>query len=81
MKKMIRNIATKLGVKTCYHFSATYATDSHTGFSISAGTSVVPPWLHSDNYEELVSQIRGDLENKGVKVTQIRLTSITKLGL
>jgi hypothetical protein len=81
MKKMIRNIAKKLGVKTYYHFSATYARDSHTGFSISAGILGVRPWLHLDNYEEMVSEIRSDLENQGVKLTQIRLTNITKLGL
>jgi hypothetical protein len=81
MKKMIRNIAKMLGVKTYYHFSATYDRDSHTGFSISGGTLGVSPWLHLDNYEKMVSEIRVDLENKGVKVNQIRLTSITKLGL
>ena len=81
MKKMIRNIATKLGVKTYYHFSATYDRDSHTGFSISGGTLGVRPWLHLDNYDELISEIIGDLKGKGIYADQIAITSITKIGL
>ncbi len=75
MKKIIRSIAERLGVATGYHVAAysSYLGEQRTG----SMTVQMTPWLHADNYAELIDYIK---EAQGHKQPP-SITSITKLGL
>ena len=77
MKKHIRAIAEWLGMSTSYHVAATYNRDSHTGFSVISLTVDVKPWIHADNYREVVDYVGSKAERI---VGSPTITSITKLG-
>ena len=78
MRKFIRRFALWLGVVTEYHVSATYSQDSHIGFSTMSLTVAIKPWLHGDNYKELVEFVNKEATRPSSTPT---ITSITKLGL
>lgn len=78
MKKTIRKIAHFIGWSTTYHVSATYQQDSHMSTSILSMTVNIKPWLHQDNYIELVDYIKGECTRT---VTKPVITSITKIGI
>lgn len=78
MKAFIRKVAKTLGWSTCYHVSATYPRDSHVGFSVISLTVTVKPWIHSDNYREVVDFVEAKADRPSSTPSII---SITKLGL
>ena len=73
----LRRLARALGWSTSYHVAATYNRDSHIGFSVISMTVSVRPWLHADNYSELVAYVKTQAERP---VGTPSITSITKLG-
>jgi len=77
MKNVLRRLAKRLGWNAAYHVAATYTRDSHVGFSTISMTVTVRPWLHVDNYKELVEYVHGECGERASKPT---ITSITKLG-
>jgi hypothetical protein len=76
MRKTLRRVAHRLGWATSYHVAATYNSDIH-GFSVISLTVDVRPWLHTDNYKELVDYVESRTERIAGRPT---ITSITKLG-
>lgn len=78
MKKFIRRAARKLGVTTWYHVSAIYQQDSHTNITTVSLLCKMRPWLHDENYAEVVKYV----ESQAVRPTSPPvITSIAKLGL
>ncbi len=78
MKKLIRKIASWAGVSTSYHVAGTYNIDSHMGHAIISLTVNVSPWIHVDNYKEIVAYVK--TQTAGRIVGDPSITSITKLG-
>ena len=78
MRKLLRRFAHWLGYTTSYHVSATYQQDSHVGFSVLAMTVTMRPWLHVDNYTELVNYIKSEATRPASTPS---ITSVTKLGI
>lgn len=78
MRRVIRKLAHKLGWTTSYHVYATYTRDSHIGFTALSMTCSIRPWLHRDNYRELMDLV--SVESPQASSTP-SITSITKLGL
>jgi hypothetical protein len=78
MRKLLRRVAHWLGITTSYHVAATYQQDSHVGFSVLAITVTMRPWLHADNYNELVEFIKNQATRPASTPS---ITSITKLGI
>lgn len=78
MKNLIRRLAKRAGVTTAYHVAALYQEDSHMSTSTLSMTVTLRPWLHVDNYLELVEY----LHSQAVRPTKEMpvITSITKLG-
>lgn len=76
MKKAIRSIAQSLGFNACYHVAAVY--NNVNGTANISMTVIVRPWLHDDNYNELVKHVES--RAIGTKSTP-SITSITRLGL
>lgn len=58
--------------------SATYQQDSHVGFSVISMTVTMRPWLHIDNYMELVNYIKSEATRPASTPS---ITSVTKLGI
>lgn len=77
MKKFLRWLGRKCGVSTWYHVAAIYQQDSHIGSSVMSLTCRVTPWLHEDNYRELVNYVKSQAERP---TTTPSITSITRLG-
>lgn len=77
VKQILRSVARRLGWKTSYHVAATYNRDSHIGFSVISLTVDMLPWLHTDNYKELVDYVETQADRIVGKPT---ITSITRLG-
>ena len=77
MKNAIRRIAKLLGWETCYHVSAIYNLDSHVGTATISMTVTVRPWIHADNYKDVVDYVHSLSERP---VAMPTITSITKLG-
>lgn len=78
IRSAIRRAAKALGVKTTYHVCATYTQDSHMGTTVIAMTATVTPWLHEDNYRELVDFMKASATRP---VDTPCIASITKLGI
>lgn len=78
MRKFVRRFALWFGVNTDYHVSATYNQDSHVGWSIVSLQLTIRPWLHRDNYRELVDAVNKEATRPSSTPS---ITSITKLGL
>ncbi len=77
MRKQLRTVAYWLGVSTAYHVAASYKQDSHIGMSVISMTVRIRPWLHDDNYRELMDYIK----SQAVRAAEMpSITSITKLG-
>lgn len=76
-RRALRRLAYALGWSTTYHVAATYNRDSHIGFSVMSMTVSVRPWLHADNYSELVAYLKA---NAAQCVGTPNITSLTKLG-
>lgn len=76
-RRALRRLAHALGWSTSYHVAATYNRDSHVGFSVISMTVSVRPWLHADNYSELVDYVKTQADRI---VGTPSITSITKLG-
>lgn len=75
MRKLIRTVAKRLGVKTGYHVSAEFKiADGHATISM---TVTVTPWIHVDNYKDLVDYVH--TKATGAEATPT-ITSITRLG-
>jgi hypothetical protein len=77
MRNTLRRVAHWLGWNTDYHVAATYTRDSHMGFSTISLTVKMFPWLHRDNYRDLVAYVHSECEGRATTPT---ITSITKLG-
>jgi len=73
----LRRLAYAIGWSTSYHVAATYNRDSHIGFSVISMTVSVRPWLHADNYSELMAYVKKQAEQP---VGTPSITSVTKLG-
>jgi hypothetical protein len=76
-RNTLRRVAHWFGWSTDYHVAATYTIDSHIGFRTISLTVKIRPWLHRDNYLELVDYIHSECEKRATRPT---ITSITKLG-
>jgi len=72
MRKLFRWIAGKCGMETDYHI---YAIN---GTSYISFTCTVSPWLHEENYSDLIEYAGNLVENKKGRVA---IASITKLGI
>lgn len=79
MKKLVRKLARRFGVTTDYHVSAIYRQDSHIGTSTLSMTVTMRPWLHVDNYRDLVEYLHTQATRSTPDMPSI--TSITKLGI
>lgn len=77
MKRMLRSFAKRIGWSTDYHVAATYTRDSHVGFCTASMTVTISPWLHQDNYKDLVEYIHSQCEARSSVPS---ITSVTKLG-
>ena len=77
MKKFLRWLGKKLGFSTCYHVAATYQQDSYMNTSVMSLTVRVAPWIHEDNYCEVVDFVKTQATRPA---TTPSITSITRLG-
>lgn len=78
MKKLIRRIASAIGIATDYHVSATYAQETNpNGWSAMHFTCAVKPWLHQDNFGDLENYAEQKAENP---ISTPVITSITRIG-
>ncbi len=77
MKKFLRWIGRKCGVSTWYHVAAIYQQDSHISSSVMSLTVKVAPWIHEDNYCEVVDFVKTQATRPA---TTPSITSITRLG-
>jgi hypothetical protein len=77
MRKLLRRLASLIGWRTSYHVAATYQQDSHVGWSVLSMTCEVTPWLHADNYAELMDYVKAKATRPASMPT---ITSITRLG-
>jgi hypothetical protein len=73
----LRALAKKLGMSTSYHVAAVYTQDSHMSESIISMTITVKPWLHVDNYAEIVAYVKTQATRC---VDTPNITSVTRLG-
>jgi len=78
IRNIIRRIARRIGVKTSYHIAAMYMRDSHVSGSQLSMTCTMKPWLHADNYRELVDFVKSQAPGA---VSDPSITSITRLGI
>lgn len=78
MRKLIRRLAALIGYTTSYHVSATYSRDSHVGFSSLSMTVNVCPWIHRDNYTDVVAYVKKQATGC---VGDPVISSITNLGI
>ncbi len=78
MKNLIRKIAKLAGMATDYHVAAMYWQDSHMSSTTMSMTVTLRPWLHSDNYMELIDFLHKQATRPTADMPVI--TSITKLG-
>ncbi len=78
MRNIIRRIARWSGVKTSYHIAAVYIRYGHVSSSQLAMTCTMRPWLHADNYLELVEFVKSQAPGA---VSTPSITSITRLGI
>lgn len=76
LRKLARTVCKSIGVHTSYHISAVYSSDI--GMVTSSMILNVNPWIHNDNYHEVVSFVRDQVEKTNSTPT---ITSITKLGI
>lgn len=77
MRTLIRRLAAKAGYSTSYHVAATYNRDSHMGYSVLSMTVSVKPWIHRDNYAEVVAYVKTQATGC---IGEPNITSLTKLG-
>lgn len=79
MKNFIRSIAKAIGIKTNYHVACLYSRDSHVSTITMSSTVTVKPWLHPDNYIEIVKC----LHEEAIRPTKEMpiIVSITKIGI
>lgn len=77
VRKVLRAIARDMGVSTSYHVAARYHTTGMHQADMSMTCRIIP-WLHSDNYKDLVAYIASQATNSTETPC---ITSITKLGL
>lgn len=78
MRNLIRQVAKRAGVATSYHVAALYHQDSHMNMSTLSMTVTLLPWLHIDNYRELVEYLHTQATRPTKDMPVI--VSITKLG-
>ena len=76
MRKLLRWICRRLGMRTWYHVAATYQ-DSSRGQHIMSTTVYISPWLHIGNYDELMEYLQAKERSNG---SPVAITSITRLG-
>lgn len=77
MKKALRWLGRKCRITTWYHVAATYQRDSHMGTSVISLTVYVMPWIHEDNYPDVVAYIESQADKPAMTPC---ITSITRLG-
>lgn len=77
MKKFLRWLGKKLGFSTWYHVAATYQQDSHMNTSVMSLTVRVAPWIHEDNYREVLEWVQTQATRPAAMPC---ITSITRLG-
>jgi hypothetical protein len=75
MRTLLRWMGSKLGMVTWYHISATYPLPN--GHATMSLTCSVRPWLHVENYPELVAYVATQAHVAGAKPNII---CITRLG-
>ena len=75
MRKLIRIVAKRVGVETSYHVAAEFGiADGHATISM---TVTMTPWIHVDNYKDLVNYVHTKATRAKATPT---ITSITRLG-
>jgi hypothetical protein len=75
---IVRLIAEKIGVKTAYHVAALYKSAKHQpGWSATSMPLTISPWLHEDNYMELVEYVKARCDDP---IGRPVITSVTKIG-
>ena len=75
MRILLRWIGRKCGMTTWYHIAAMYPLPN--GSATMSMTCEVRPWLHSDNYQELVAYVKAQADST---TTTPNIVSITRLG-
>ena len=75
MSRALRWIASACGVRTTYHVASFYCIPFSN--TVASGTYTMSPWLHRDNYLDLVQAVHRDHPDAKTPPT---ITSITKLG-
>lgn len=75
MRKLLRWIGRHCGITTWYHIAATYPLPN--GSATMSLTCAMRPWLHSDNYSDLVAYVKTQADSK---TTTPNIVSITRLG-
>jgi hypothetical protein len=75
MRKLLRWVGKKCGMVTWYHVAATYPVQF--GYATMSLTCYVRPWLHADNYQELVAYVAMHADTKEAKPN---IVSLTRLG-
>lgn len=78
MKHLIRKIAAFLGIRTTYHVAAMYTHKILKSSCNGAMTVTVTPWIHVNNYSDIVIFVQSSFDGCEDKPT---ITSITKLGI
>lgn len=78
MRILIRKLAAFLGIRTTYHVAAMYTHEDLKSSCTGAMTVTITPWVHCDNYHDIVSFVQSSFEGCKDKPT---ITSITKLGI
>lgn len=78
VKEIIRKIFASMGRSETYHVSASYIPKGNSGLAITSMTVKVTPWLHEDNYCQLIEFVKTKCNDVDGSPT---ITSITKLGL
>ena len=73
LRTAARQIAKSIGIATNYHVA--WVVTIPAGSAIGSMTVTMRPWLHIDNYHDLVEYIRDEQKSE----TRPTITSITKL--
>ena len=76
MRTLLRWIGRKLGMTTWYHIAATYPLGGG-GYATLSCTCGIAPWLHHENYQDLVAYVKTQADNKAATPN---IVSITRLG-
>ena len=74
MRKVFRWVCVKFGLKMWYYITATYPTAG--GYATISCTCSVAPWLHNDNFSELVEYIKTQANSNTVTPNIVNITRL-----